>query len=189
MMVAKTLLHNVLLLGQSPKECLETVNDQISEHNEENMFVTVWLGILELSTGIVTAANAGHEYPILRKPDGQFEVFKDKHGIVLGAIPHKKYNEYQFTLEKGGTLFLYTDGAPEATNAEEKLFGMDRLHETLNKETDASPEKLLRNVENDINVFVGDAPQFDDLTMMAVKLSKDPETAENSDSDQEAADA
>lgn len=92
MMVTKTLLHNVLLLGQSPKECLETVNDQISEHNEENMFVTVWLGILELSTGIVTAANAGHEYPILRKPDGQFEVFKDKHGIVLGAIPHKKYS-------------------------------------------------------------------------------------------------
>ena len=172
MMVAKTLLHNVLLLGHTPKECLETVNDQIDEHNDENMFITVWLGILELSTGLVTAANAGHEYPIVRKADGQFEIFKDKHGIVLGAIPHKKYNQYEFYLERGGTLFLYTDGAPEATNAEEKLFGMDRVLETLNKDPDADPQKLLKNVEDAINVFVGEAPQFDDLTMMAVRLEK-----------------
>ncbi len=176
MMVAKTLLHNVLLLGHSPKECLETVNDQIGEHNEENMFVTVWLGILELSTGIVTAANAGHEYPIIRHADGQFEVYKDKHGIVLGAMPHIKYRQYEFQMEKGSTLFLYTDGAPEAINAEEKLFGMDRVLEALNQEPDAAPDQLLKNVENAINVFVGEAPQFDDLTMMAVKLSDESDS-------------
>ncbi len=101
------------------------------------MFVTVWLGILEISTGRLTAANAGHEYPIIKKANGEFELLKDKHGFVIGGMSGMRYKEYEFTLEKGGTLFLYTDGVAEATNAENQLFGTDRMLSALNSE----PEK------------------------------------------------
>ena len=132
------------------------------------MFVTVWLGVLELSTGKITAANAGHEFPIVRKADGNFELLKDKHGVVLGAMEGMKYKEYEFYLEKGGELFLYTDGVPEATNAENLLFGTDRLLNVLNSTQHDKPEIQLANVHSAVNEFVGDAEQFDDLTMLGL---------------------
>ena len=135
------------------------------------MFVTVWFGVLEISTGKVTAANAGHEYPIIKKADGKFELFKDKHGFVIGGMEGMRYKDYEFTLEKGGTLFLYTDGVAEATNAQNELFGTDRMIEALNKDAQASPTDLLNNMKQAIDEFVGDAPQFDDLTMLGVKLN------------------
>ena len=134
------------------------------------MFVTVWLGILEISTGRLTAANAGHEYPIIKKANGEFELLKDKHGFVIGGMSGMRYKEYEFTLEKGGTLFLYTDGVAEATNAENQLFGTDRMLSALNSEPEADPKKLLENMKKSVEEFVGDAPQFDDLTMLGVKL-------------------
>lgn len=134
------------------------------------MFVTVWFGVLEISTGKITAANAGHEYPIVKKADGEFELFKDKHGFVIGGMAGLKYKDYEFTLEKGGSLFLYTDGVAEATNAENELFGTDRMIAALNKDPQASPKELLENMQQSVSNFVGDAPQFDDLTMLGIKL-------------------
>ena len=170
MMMSKILVNNYAMMGGSPKEVLERVNNAICKNNEEDMFVTVWFGILTISTGRVVAANAGHEYPILRKADGKFEVLKDPHGLVIGGMEDMTYKEYEFTLEKGGTLFLYTDGVAEATNGQNEQFGMDRILETLNREPDAAPRRILETMQLAVEDFVGDAPQFDDLTMMALKM-------------------
>lgn len=170
MMVSKIILANYAKLGKTPAEILTAANATICSSNREDMFVTVWLGILEISTGRLTAANAGHEYPIIKKANGEFELLKDKHGFVIGGMSGMRYREYEFTLEKGGTLFLYTDGVAEATNAEKQLFGTDRMLSALNSEPEADPKKLLENMKKSVEEFVGDAPQFDDLTMLGVKL-------------------
>ena len=172
MMMSKILINNYAMMGLSPREVLERTNNTICKSNENKMFVTVWFGVLEISTGKITAANAGHEYPIIRQPNGSFELFKDKHSFVIGGIPGLKYSQYEYTLQKGATLFVYTDGVPEATDPELKLFGTDRLVETLNKTPDAPPEQLLENVHKAVNEFVGDAPQFDDLTMLGLTMLK-----------------
>ena len=168
MMMSKILVNNYTMMETSPAKVLEQVNTQICKNNEEEMFVTVWLGIMDLRTGTITAANAGHEYPILRKANGEFELFKDKHGFVIGGMDGMKYKEYEFTIEKGGMLFLYTDGVAEATNAENVLFGTDRMIETLNREKTTDPKTLLNNMKRSVDEFVGEAPQFDDLTMLGM---------------------
>ncbi len=170
MMISKMLVNNFAMMGFSPAKVLEMTNDKICSNNEQDMFVTVWFGILEISTGRVVAANAGHEYPMIRKADGDFELFNDKHGFVIGGMEGVHYREYEFTLDKGGTLFLYTDGVPEATREDNELFGTDRMLEALNLEPDASPKELLENMKKAADDFDGDAPQFDDMTMMGVKL-------------------
>ena len=170
MMMSKILVNNYAMMTPSPAKALELVNTQICRNNDELMFVTVWLGVLEISTGKVTAANAGHEYPLIKKPGGEFELLKDKHGFVIGGKDGMKYKEYEFTLEKDATLFLYTDGVAEATNADNELFGTDRMLEALNREPDASPKVLLANMKQAVDEFVGTAPQFDDLTMLGLKL-------------------
>lgn len=170
MMMSKILINNFVMMGSSPAKVLEQTNNLIRKNNDEEMFVTVWLGVLEISTGKVTAANAGHEYPMLKKADGKFELFKDKHGFVVGGIDGIKYKEYEFTIEKGGALFLYTDGAAEATNAEEMLFGTDRMLDALNTDPQADAKTLIFNMKKSVDEFVGEAPQFDDITMLGVKL-------------------
>ncbi|MDO4338831.1 MAG: PP2C family protein-serine/threonine phosphatase [Eubacteriales bacterium] len=170
MVIAKTLIKNKALTGASPKEILETVNNQLCENNDAEMFVTVWLGIYEISTGKMTAANAGHEYPAIRRAGGAFELMKDRHGLVLAGMEGSRYREYDILLNVGDTIFVYTDGVPEATNSEEELYGTERMLQSLNKEPDASPEQLLKAVKEDIDIFNGEAPQFDDITMLAVKI-------------------
>ncbi len=170
MMMSKILVNNFAMMGSSPAKVLEQTNTQICKNNNEEMFVTVWFGVLEISTGKITAANAGHEYPIIKKADGSFELFKDKHGFVIGGMEGMRYKQYEFTLEKGGTLFLYTDGVAEATNSKNELFGTDRMLAALNADPQASPKTLLSNMKNAVDEFVGEAPQFDDLTMLGVKL-------------------
>ncbi|MBR5091602.1 MAG: PP2C family protein-serine/threonine phosphatase [Ruminiclostridium sp.] len=170
MMMSKMLVKNYAMTGMSPAEVLNKTNTSICENKKNKMFVTVWLGILEISTGKLTAANAGHEYPSVRHPDGSFELLKDKHGFVIGLRKNKTYTEYEIELKKGSTLFVYTDGVPEATNGDNELFKTERMLEALNKEPDASPEKLLGNVHTAVNDFVGEAPQFDDLTMLAFTI-------------------
>ncbi len=169
MMMSKILVNNYAMMGGSPAKVLEQANAQICLNNKEEMFVTVWFGVLELSTGKVRAANAGHEYPIINKANGEFEVFKDKHGFVVGGMDGIRYKEYEFTLEKGSTLFLYTDGVAEATNAGNELFGTERMLAALNKAPQAEPKVLISNMKQAVDEFVGEAPQFDDLTMLAVK--------------------
>ena len=167
MVIAKTLIKNVAQLGTcSVNEILQRVNNLLCENNEENMFVTVWLGILEISTGKLTAANAGHEYPAIKKYNGDFELFKDKHGFVLAGMDGARYKSYEMTLEKGDRLFLYTDGVPEATNAQNELFDTERMIKLLNENKNSGLTDFLPKIKSGIDAFVGNAPQFDDITMM-----------------------
>ena len=168
MMMAKIMVKNFVMTGSSPARTLEQVNEAICKNNDEEMFITIWLGIYEISTGNVTAANAGHEYPMRSTPEGRFELMKDKHGFVVGGLPDIRYKEYSFNVEQGCSLFLYTDGVAEATDKDNEMFGTDRMLETLNKDPKSDPETLLRDMREALDVFVGDADQFDDITMLAL---------------------
>ena len=166
MMMVKIMVQNCVLAGLSPKQVMEQVNEQIAENNSESMFVTVWLGILDIPSGKLTAVNAGHEYPIFKKPGGCYELIKDKHGMAVGTMEGIRYREYEMQFEPGSSLFVYSDGLPEANNRAEELFGIARTLAALNENPDLPPEETLCAVERAVDTFVGDAPQFDDLTML-----------------------
>ena len=170
MMISKNILKSYAKLGLSPSEALAKMNNSICADNSADMFVTVWIGVLELSTGKLIAANAGHEYPALKEPDGVFELVKDKHGLVIGGMEDIKYSEYELILKHGSKLFLYTDGVPEATDADNVMFGTDRMIEALNSDPDADPEHILFNVQDHIDAFLKGAEQFDDLTMLCIEF-------------------
>ena len=169
MMASKIILQSCAMLGQSPAEILTKTNEAICSNNQEEMFVTVWLGILEISTGKLTAANAGHEYPVLKKAGGGFELLRDKHGLVIGAMDGVRYKEYELQLEPGAKLFVYTDGVPEATNGDKEMFGLDRMLTALNEIPDAEPKDVLEHVRTAVDIFVRDAEQFDDITMLCME--------------------
>jgi serine phosphatase RsbU (regulator of sigma subunit) len=170
MMASKIILQSCAKLGGSPAEILTKTNEAICSNNQAEMFVTVWLGILELSTGKLTAANAGHKYPALQSaPGAPFELLRDKHGFVVGGMPDMKYEEYELRLEPGTKLFLYTDGVTEATAADGEMFGAERMLAALNASPEAAPEQLLKNVRRAVDGFVKDAEQFDDLTMLCLE--------------------
>ena len=173
MMASRIILASNAKQGKSPADILSSTNDTICQNNREEMFVTVWLGILEISTGKLTAANAGHEYPVLMQAGGKFELVKDKHGFVIGGMPGMKYKEYELQLTPGAKLFLYTDGVPEATNAQNELFGVERMLEALNGSTGDTPEELLKQVRRSVDGFVREAEQFDDLTMLGLEYKGD----------------
>lgn len=170
MVIAKTLLKNVAQTGLSPKDVLEKVNNQLCVGNEAEMFVTVWLGILEISTGELTCANAGHEYPVIKRAGGSYELLKDKHGFVLAGMEGSHYKEYKLQMEPGDRLFLYTDGVAEATDANNNLYGTDRMLDALNRNKDVNCETILHRMKEEIDTFVGEAPQFDDITMLCLEL-------------------
>ena len=170
MMSSMIIVQNYALAGHSPAVILKEANERICASNEEGMFVTVWLGILDLRTGELTAANAGHEYPVIHRKDQPFELFRDKHGFVLGGMDGMNYKEYSVRLEPGDEIFVYTDGVPEATNAVNELYGTDRLLDALNRAGAVDPQGLLDAVRQDVDRFVGDAVQFDDLTMLCVRF-------------------
>ena len=170
MVIAKTLLKNVAQTGLSPKDVLETVNNQLCVGNEAGMFVTVWLGILEISSGKLTCSNAGHEYPTIKRCGGDYELIKDKHGFVLAGMEGSHYREYEVLMAPGDRLFLYTDGVAEATNANNELYGTEKMLKALNSNKNASCEELLYKIKEDIDSFVKEAPQFDDITMLSLEL-------------------
>lgn len=169
MVISKTLIKNQAQMGDSPAQILQAVNDQLCENNEAEMFVTVWLGILEISTGKLTAVNAGHEYPIMKKDGGEYEMLDDPHGFVMGVMPGMQYQEYEIWMHKGDSIYVYSDGAPDAVNAEEEQFERERLLASLNRIPRASPSELLGQVKGDIDRFVGEAAQFDDITMLCMR--------------------
>ena len=166
MMISKTILQSCAMLGKSPSEILEKTNEALCSNNLVEMFVTVWVGIVEISTGKLTASNAGHEYPVIKRAGGQYEIYKDKHSLAVGAMEDTVYSEYEIMLGKGDRLFLYTDGVPEATDSDENMFGSRRMLDALNSTPGADPEGMLNSVKNAVNDFVQDAEQFDDLTML-----------------------
>ena len=169
MMSAKNLLNYRAREGGTPSEIMSAVNAQLCRNNTSKMFVTVWLGILELSTGKLTCTNAGHEYPFVRARDGIFRKVEDKHCMMAGALAKAKYSDYELILEPGDAVFVYTDGIPEASNAEKEFYGMKRLEQALNEQPDASPETILMNVRKDVDIFSNGAKQFDDITMLCVE--------------------
>ena len=169
MMVGRILIRNRIQTGESPAKVLENVNAQLMEGNETGMFVTVWIAVLEISTGRGIAANAGHEHPVLRRADGRFELVKYPHSPAVGLMPDIPFGQHEFMMYPGDTVFLYTDGVAEATDADDQLFGTGRLLEALNRDPDAAPEQILGNVMDGINEFIAGAEQFDDITMMCLK--------------------
>ena len=169
MMVARTLIKNRTMLGGSPSEILHDVNNQLCEGNVAELFVTVWLGILELSTGKGVSANAGHEHPVLRRDGDEYALVVYRHSPAVAAMEDMQFREHTFEMQPGDSLFVYTDGVAEATDKNDELFGTDRMLDALNRDPDATPEQVLQNVIDGINDFVQGAEQFDDITMLALK--------------------
>ena len=174
MVMAKGIIETQCMSGKSPAEILNNVNKIICAKNHEKMFVTVWLGILDLRSGELTASNAGHENPVFKDPDADFEVIHDKHGFVIGGFKRMRFENYTINMKPGSKLFVYTDGVSEATDADDRLFGVERTVLSLNKAKNASPQTLLETVDADVREFVGGAEQFDDLTMMCVEYYGNP---------------
>ena len=168
MMASRIILANSLKLGKSPAAALAAANETICANNPMEMFVTVWVGMLDLKTGKMAAANAGHEDPAIRRTNGCFEIMKEKHDFVVGALSGVSYREFEFTMEVGDRLFLYTDGIPEAAGSSHEMFGNQRMLDALNFRPDAPQKELLGYVESAVDAFVGDAEQFDDLTMLCL---------------------
>ncbi len=172
MVIAKTLIKNqAQTCGYSPAKALASVNEQLCEGNEAELFVTVWLAILEISTGKGLAANAGHEHPVLRRADGKYELVEYRHSPAVATMQGVRFREHEFELRPGDSLFVYTDGVAEATDASEEMYGTDRLVTVLNQSPDAPPKDVLDEVKRSVDDFVGDAPQFDDITMLCLKYN------------------
>ena len=169
MMAAKITLSHLIKSGKSPAQALMAANDAICSNNPEEMFVTVWLGILDLDTGELKCANAGHEYPMLKKPGERFEMIRDEHGFVLGGMEGARYREYTLRMEPGASLFVYTDGLAEAVNPDNEMFGTERILAQLNSEPDSSPREILRGMKEASDAFVQGREPFDDLTMMSIR--------------------
>ena len=173
MAVTKILIKTHTYVEDSPEKVFSYVNKVLCENNRDDMFITAWLGILDLKTGLIKACNAGHEYPAIMLPNESFSLMEDKHTIPLGIMEGIKFKQYEFMLTQGSKLFLYTDGVTEATDKEEKLFGTDRMTEALNKVREKAPEEILSFMKKSIGDFVGEAPQFDDFTMLCLEFNGD----------------
>ena len=169
MMLSKRIIEDSARQMRSPAEILARTNETLCDNNQAEMFVTVWLGVLEISSGKLAAANAGHEYPTIQRKDGRFELYRDRHGFVLGGLKEARYKEYELHMSPGDKLFVYTDGVPEATAVDGGMYGTDRMIAALNTCADGSPAKILESVRDSVDAFVGDAEQFDDLTMMCLE--------------------
>ena len=166
MMTAKTIIKDLAESGMAVNEIFAKANEKLCENNESGMFVTAWMGILDLKTGNLQFANAGHNPPLLKRADGSFEYLKTRAGFVLAGMEGVRYRVAELTLAPGDRLFLYTDGVPEATNADNKLYGEDRLLDFMNQNSTVEAKALLQRLKANIDEFVGDAPQFDDITML-----------------------
>ena len=166
MMTAKTIIKDLAESGMAVNDIFTKANEKLCENNESGMFVTAWMGILDITTGKMQFANAGHNPPLLKRADGEFEYLKTRAGFVLAGMEGVRYRVGELTLSPGDRIFLYTDGVPEATNTENKLYGEDRLLDFMNKNASAEATEILPMLKANIDEFVGEAPQFDDITML-----------------------
>ena len=169
MMNAKAVLKSYAESGLDVNKVFTLGNEKLCEGNDAGMFVTAWMGFLNTETGEVTFANAGHNPPLVRHADGSFEYLKVRAGFVLAGMEGVKYRKNELQLAPGDVIYLYTDGVTEATNINDELYGEDRLLALLNANKEASMEKLCKLVKEDVFAFAGEAPQFDDITMLALK--------------------
>ncbi|MCM1267728.1 MAG: PP2C family protein-serine/threonine phosphatase [Bacteroidales bacterium] len=172
MVIGKTLIKDHTKPDVDLGAVFTEVNDLLCESNNEGLFITAFEGVLDLVTGEFTFVNAGHEMPFIAKAGGRYEPYKLKPGFVLAGMEHMKYQSGRMTLSPGDKIFQYTDGVTEATNTAQELYGMERLTNVLQKNTGCRPADLLPAVKADIDAFVGEAPQFDDITMLCVEYRK-----------------
>lgn len=169
MMTAKTELNNLTLAGNTIERSFTISNNALCEHNDAGMFVTAWQGQLNLENGSFHYVNAGHNPPLIRRKGGAFEYLRGRSGFVLAGMEGMKYKSQKLILEPGDVIFLYTDGVTEATDCNNRLYGEQRLIDTVNSVRDLPVKELCRYVKDDVESFVGNAPQFDDITMVAVR--------------------
>ena len=172
MMNVKTLIKGLVESGHDVDEAFTIANDRLCQNNETGMFVTAWLGILDLQTGNLRYVNAGHNPPAIRKADGAFELLKSRANLVLAGMDGIRYRKAEMTLAPGDEIYLYTDGVTEAQNGLRELFGDHCLLESLNRKQEQTVEERCMQVKKDVEAFVGDAPQFDDMTMLCVKRNR-----------------
>ena len=168
MAVSRTLIKNRTLMGGTPGQIFQDVNNQLAEDNKNGMFVTVWLAILELSTGKGLAANAGHEHPVLRRAGERYELVEYRHSPVLAFMKGIPFREHEFQLFPGDRLIVYTDGVPEAQNSVPELYETERMLNALNEAGELSPEETLTALKCSIEAFEDGADQFDDITMLCL---------------------
>ena len=166
MMTAKTIIRDLAERGLSVDEIFTLANEKLCENNESGMFVTAWMGKLDLSTNTLSFANAGHNPPLIIHASGECEYLKSRTGFILAGMEGMKYRANEIKLNEGDRIFLYTDGVTEATNEKEALYGEERLLSYIDKNKNLKGEELLSGLKEDIDTFVGDAPQFDDITML-----------------------
>ena len=169
MVIAKTLIKDHTQSGKPPEEVFTEVNRQLCEANDENLFVTAWMGVLEISTGKLVYVNAGHNPPVIGRKNGETEFLRSRPGFVLAGLDFTKYRAGRLELMPGDLLYLYTDGVTEAMNTAQELYGEERLKRTLDANVSAAPEEIFKAVKKDLDDFVADAPQFDDITMLAMR--------------------
>lgn len=170
MVITKVLIKNYVQLGMEPSRVFETVNDLLCEGNDADLFVTAWMGMLDLESGVLTYVNAGHNPPLLKSGNGDFEYVRCKPALVLAGMEMTRYTQNKLQLHPGDSLFLYTDGVTEATNAANELYGEERLRSFMNQHRESGVVEKLHGLKENIDDFVGDAPQFDDITMLAFDL-------------------
>jgi sigma-B regulation protein RsbU (phosphoserine phosphatase) len=172
MVISKTLIKNYAMMGLPVDEVLTRTNNDLCEGNDAGLFTTAWIGIYEISTGRLTFADAGHETAMKLKPDGKVELLKPvKKKMVLAAMENIRYIVNEAELDVGDMLYIYTDGVTEATSAQNELYGMDRLESVVSMHRGPDTHALLREVRTDVDKFVGSAPQFDDITMLALYIN------------------
>lgn len=171
MTISKTVLKNQLQLGLSPEKALMNANAQLCENNDAGLFVTCWAGVYDTESRILTFVNAGHNPPVLMRKGKKPSFIPQRSGFVLAGLENFKYKEEQFELQAGDELFFYTDGVTEATDINSELYGNDRLLDCLETVMDGSVSDHLKLLKNDIDTFVGEAEQFDDITIMAMKIN------------------
>jgi serine phosphatase RsbU (regulator of sigma subunit) len=176
MMKAKAIIKDLTETGMELSEVFTKANEKLCENNEAGMFVTAWMGILDLMTGTLSFANAGHNPPLIKTADGKFEYLKARSGLFLAGMEDIKYKKNQITLNPGEMIYLYTDGVTEATNISNELYGDKRLHSVLNENSTKTPYEILEAVKKDIDVFAGEAEQFDDITMLCLEYKKKMDT-------------
>jgi sigma-B regulation protein RsbU (phosphoserine phosphatase) len=170
MVITKTLIKDQLIVKHSPKEAFTEVNRQLSESNGESLFVTAWAGVLEISTGLLTFVNAGHNPPLISSADGGFDYVKTQPHLPLAIMPELCYKQFEMTLKKGDVLFLYTDGVTEASDDRKKMYETARLKEILDSSHVKSPIDLLPAVLEDVLSFTNGTPQSDDITMLGLRI-------------------
>lgn len=170
MMTAKTMIKDYAMLKGSTAEIFTSVNKYLSENNDAGMFATAWIGIIDTKDMTLQYTNAGHNYPYIAHSGGDFEELKKKHGLFLAGMDDTEYRQTELKLQKGDSLFLYTDGLTEAHNSEDELYDTKRLVEFLNNASDRGGKTLLPKIKQSVDEFAGEREQFDDITMMIINI-------------------